>query len=118
MKQTDKIGFEDIFDLQDIEKVFEQTIEYDILKLMEQWEKESKEKEERKKTFSYPLQKDEQDLYIEKIVRQVIQEEIQKLARGQGIFGEKFYRALEYQGFERNCPTCCYNANRDYCKID
>ena len=49
MKQTDKIGFEDIFDLQDIEKVFEQTIEYDILKLMEQWEK--------KKDFFLPTTK-------------------------------------------------------------
>ena len=34
----DKIGFEDIFDVKSIEKVFEQTLELDILKLMEQWE--------------------------------------------------------------------------------
>ena len=33
----DKIKFEDIFDLTDIEKTFEQTIEYDLLKLMEKW---------------------------------------------------------------------------------
>ena len=32
-----KIKFEDIFDLTDIEKTFEQTIEYDLLKLMEKW---------------------------------------------------------------------------------
>ena len=44
MRKTDKIGFEDIFDLADIEKIFEQTLEGDILKLMTQWEKESKEK--------------------------------------------------------------------------
>lgn len=31
----DKIKFEDIFDLTDIEKTFEQAIEYDLLKLME-----------------------------------------------------------------------------------
>lgn len=40
----DKVGFEDIFDVKSIEKVFEQTLELDILKLMEQWEKEKKEK--------------------------------------------------------------------------
>lgn len=59
MKKTDKIGFEDIFDLMDIEKVFEQTLEFDILQLMEQWEKERKEKEEHenKKAFAYPYQK-------------------------------------------------------------
>lgn len=34
----DKIKFEDIFDLTDIEKAFEQTIEYDLLKLMEKWQ--------------------------------------------------------------------------------
>lgn len=45
MRKTDKIGFDDIFDLADIEKIFEQTLEGDILKLMTQWEKESKEKD-------------------------------------------------------------------------
>lgn len=39
----DKIKFEDIFDLTDIEKTFEQTIEYDLLKLMEKWENEKKD---------------------------------------------------------------------------
>ena len=35
----DKIKLEDIFDLIDIEKTFEQTIEYDLLKLMQKLEK-------------------------------------------------------------------------------
>ena len=112
MKQTDKIGFEDIFDLTDIEKVFEQTLEADILKLMEQWEKGSKEKEKAKTTTTF--HKDEQELYIEKIVRRVIEEEIRTMARGSGLFGERFCRGLEYQGVERNCPTCMYNANKHY----
>ena len=107
----DKIGFEDIFDVKSIEKVFEQTLELDILKLMEQWEKEKKEK----KTAT-TFQKDEQQLYIEKIVRQVLQEEIGIMARGSGLFGERFCRGLESQGVERNCPTCMYNANKHYCK--
>ena len=114
MKQTDKIGFEDIFDLVDIEKIIEQTLEGDILKLMTQWEKESKEKEQKTTTF----QKDEQELYIEKIVRRVIQEEIGIMARGSGLFGERFCRGLESQGVERNCPTCMYNANKHYCKVE
>lgn len=110
----EKIGFEDIFDVKSIEKVFEQTLELDILKLMEQWEKESKEKEKKTTTF----QKDEQELYIEKIVRRVIQEEIGIMARGSGLFGERFCRGLESQGVERNCPTCMYNANKHYCKVE
>ena len=105
----DKIGFEDIFDVKSIEKVFEQTLELDILKLMEQWEKEKKEK----KTAT-TFQKDEQQIYIEKIVRQVLQEEIGIMARGSGLFGERFCRGLESQGVERNCPTCMYNANKHY----
>ena len=109
----DKVGFEDIFDVKSIEKVFEQTLELDILKLMEQWEKEKKEK----KTAT-TFQKDEQQLYIEKIVRQVLQEEIGIMARGSGLFGERFCRGLESQGVERNCPTCMYNANKHYCKVD
>ena len=109
----DKIGFEDIFDVKSIEKVFEQTLELDILKLMEQWEKEKKEK----KTAT-TFQKDEQELYIEKIVRRVIQEEIRIMARGSGLFGERFCRGLESQGVERNCPTCMYNANKHYCKVE
>ena len=114
MRKTDKIGFDDIFDLADIEKIFEQTLEGDILKLMTQWEKESKEKEKKTTIF----QKDEQELYIEKIVRQVLQEEIGIMARGSGLFGERFCRGLESLGVERNCPTCMYNANKHYCKVD
>ena len=64
MRKTDKIGFEDIFDLVNIERIFEQTLEADILKLMEQCEKESKEKEQAKTTTTF--HKDEQELYIEK----------------------------------------------------
>lgn len=109
----DKIGFEDIFDVKSIEKVFEQTLELDILKLMEQWEKEKKEK----KTAT-TFHKDEQELYIEKIVRRVIQEEIGIMARGSGLFGERFCRGLESQGLERNCPTCMYNASKHYCKVE
>ena len=109
----DKVGFEDIFDVKSIEKVFEQTLELDILKLMEQWEKEKKEK----KTAT-TFQKDEQELYIEKIVRRVIQEEIRIMARGSGLFGERFCRGLESQGLERNCPTCMYNASKHYCKVE
>lgn len=105
----DKIGFEDIFDVKSIEKVFEQTLELDILKLMEQWEKEKKEKKKRTTTFH----KDEQELYIEKIVRQVLQEEIKIMARGSGLFGEKFCRGLESQGVERNCIGCMY-AQKNY----
>ena len=109
----DKVGFEDIFDVKSIEKVFEQTLELDILKLMEQWEKEKKEK----KTAT-TFHKDEQELYIEKIVRRVIQEEIGIMARGSGLFGERFCRGLESQGLERNCPTCMYNASKHYCKVE
>ena len=116
MRKTDKIGFEDIFDLADIENIFEQTLEGDILKLMTQWEKESKEKEKEKKPTTF--QKDEQELYIEKIVRRVIQEEIGIMARGSGLFGERFCRGLESQGLERNCPTCMYNASKHYCKVE
>lgn len=107
----DKVGFEDIFDVKSIEKVFEQTLELDILKLMEQWEKESKEKEQAKTTTTF--HKDEQELYIEKIVRRVIQEEIQTMARGNGLFGERFCRGLESQGVERNCIGCMY-AQKNY----
>lgn len=113
MRKTDKIGFEDIFDLADIEKIFEQTLEGDILKLMTQWEKESKEKEKKTTTF----QKDEQELYIEKIVRRVIQEEIQTMPRGNGLFGERFCRGLESQGVERNCIGCMY-AQKNYGRWD
>ena len=116
MKKTDKIGFEDIFDLMDIEKIFEQTLEGDILKLMDEWHKENQEKEQQAK--SNPFHKDEQDLYFEKIVRRVIQEEINTMARGHGLFGESFCRGLESQGVERNCQTCMYNANKHYGRYD
>lgn len=53
MRKTDKIGFEDIFDLADIEKIFEQTLEGDILKLMTQWEKKTKKKRKRKRQLHF-----------------------------------------------------------------
>lgn len=37
-----KIGFEDIFDVKSIEKTFEQTLEVDILKIIDNWNKEKK----------------------------------------------------------------------------
>ena len=43
----DKIKFEEIFDLTDIEKTFEQTIEYDLLKLMQKLENEKKDQQGR-----------------------------------------------------------------------
>lgn len=107
MKQTDKIGFEDIFDLADIEKTFEQTFEFDILQLLDEWHKKNQAK-------TNLFHKDEQELYIEKIVRRVIREEIETMARGHGLFGESFCRGLESQGVERNCPTCMFNANKHY----
>ena len=70
------------------------------------------------RAFSYPFQKDEQDLYIEKIVRKVLQEELQQMARGHGLFGESFCRGLESQGVERNCPTCIFNASKHYGRCD
>ena len=57
MKRTDKIGFEDIFDLTDIEKNFEQTLEFDILQLMEKWENERKERDEHKTSLFIPISK-------------------------------------------------------------
>lgn len=57
----DKIKFEDIFDLTDIEKTFEQTIEYDLLKLMEKWENEKKDQQRRQQLMN------EEDEHIKEI---------------------------------------------------
>ena len=65
----DKIKFEDIFDLTDIEKTFEQTIEYDLLKLMEKWENEKKDQQRRQQLIK------EEDENIKEIVRKVLKEE-------------------------------------------
>ena len=46
-EMKDKIKFEEIFDLTDIEKTFEQTIEYDLLKLMQKLENEKKDQQGR-----------------------------------------------------------------------
>ena len=108
---NDKIEFEDIFDLKDIEKVFEQTLEFDILKLMDKWHQENKEKAQHKVS---PLKKDEQQLYIEKIVRQVLKEELKNMINSKSLFNESFCKQLEFMSFERNCPTCVYNANKQY----
>ena len=64
----DKIKFEDIFDLTDIEKTFEQTIEYDLLKLMEKWENEKKDQQRRQQLIN------EEDEHIKEIVRKVLKE--------------------------------------------
>lgn len=69
----DKIKFEDIFDLTDIEKTFEQTIEYDLLKLMEKWENEKKDQQRRQQLIN------EEDEHIKEIVRKVLKEELQKM---------------------------------------
>lgn len=105
--KKDKIGFDDIFDLKDIEKTFTQTLEYDILKLMTKWEKE-KQQENKKNQF-----KQEQDEYIKSLVRQVIKEELGFMLTSKGLFGEKFFRHLEEAGFERNCLGCLY-AEKNY----
>ena len=74
--------------------------------------KNNGKRKERKKTTT-TFHKDEQELYIEKIVRQVLQEEIRIMARGSGLFGERFCRGLESQGVERNCIGCMY-AQKNY----
>ena len=98
----DKIKFEDIFDLTDIEKTFEQTIEYDLLKLMEKWENEKKDQQRRQQLIN------EEDEHIKEIVRKVLKEELQKMLNSKGLFGEKFFRELELQSFSRNCIGCLY----------
>lgn len=103
----DKIKFEDIFDLTDIEKTFEQTIEYDLLKLMEKWENEKKDQQRRQQIIN------EEDEHIKEIVRKVLKEELQKMLNSKGLFGEKFLRELELQGFSRNCIGCLY-AEKNY----
>ena len=110
MPKIDMIGFDDLFDFKDIEKTFEQTLEADIVKVMNKWEQEKKEKD----THESFGKKSEQEQLIENIVRNVIREEIDKMARGSGLFGERFCKALQYQGIERNCPTCIYHAHKDY----
>lgn len=104
---NNKIGLEDLFDLTDIEKGITQTIEYDLLKLMEKWEQEEKYKREQ-------LQKQqEQDNHIKDIVRQVLKEELSLMLSSKGLFNEKFFKELEIAGFERNCIGCEY-AQKNY----
>ena len=103
-----KIGFDDIFDLKDIETVFEQTLEFVILQLMDKWHKENKQTEREK----YKEQSQQQE-QLKDFIRQTIKEEMQKMLRGKGLFGEKFYRELEVAGFERNCIGCMY-AEKNY----
>ena len=104
----DKIGFEDIFDTKDIEKVFEQTLEFDILKLMDEWHKGNKKVTKE----NYQEKKQEQD-ELKAFIKETIKEEMQAMLRGKGLFGEKFYRELEMAGFERNCIGCMY-AQKNY----
>ena len=103
-----KIGFNDIFDTKDIEKVFEQTLEFDILKLMDKWHNENKQTEREK----YQKQREEQE-QLKNFIKQTIKEEMQKMLRGKGLFGEKIYRELEVAGFERNCIGCMF-AEKNY----
>ena len=93
----DKIVFEDIFDTKSIEKVFEQTLEFDILKLMDEWYKENKKVT---KENYHEKKKEQEELKV--FIRETIKEEMQAMLRGKGLFGEKFYRELEIAGFERN----------------
>lgn len=106
----DKIVFEDIFDTKSIEKVFEQTLEFDILKLMDEWYKENKKVTKE----NYHEKKKEQE-ELKAFIRETIKEEMQAMLRGKGLFGEKFYRELEIAGFERNCIGCEY-AQKNYGK--
>ena len=62
-----KIGFDDIFDLKDIETVFEQTLEFDILQLMDKWHKENKQTEREK----YKEQSQQQE-QLKDFIRQTI----------------------------------------------
>ena len=103
-----KIGFEDIFDVKSIEKTFEQTLEVDILKIIDNWNKEKKEE------LNNSFRKSEEEIMIEKICRRVLQEEIMAMINGKGLFGERFNKNLQLQGFVKDCPTCCYNASNDY----
>lgn len=103
-----KIGFEDIFDLKDIEKTFEQTLAVDILKIIEDWNKEKNNE------INNSFRKSEEEVMIERICRRVLQEEIIAMINGKGAFGDKFSRNLQILGFVKDCPTCCYNASNDY----
>ena len=105
--------FKDLFDLESIRKGFGEMLEYDIAKMINEVNgKAMKEKDTKR---NKPFEKSELEQLIEKIVREVIKDEIAKIRFGSGVFGNQFTKALEYQGFERNCPTCMYNASRDYC---
>ena len=105
--------FKDLFDLESIRKGFGEMLEYDIAKMINEVNvKAMKEKDTKR---NKPFEKSELEQLIEKIVREVIKDEIAKIRFGSGVFGSQFTKALEYQGFERNCPTCMYNASRDYC---
>ena len=44
----------------------------------------------------------------------VLQEEIMAMINGKGLFGDRFNKNLQLQGFVKDCPTCCYNASNDY----
>ena len=113
MKQYE---FKDLFDLESIRKGFGEVLEYDIAKMINEVNAKAIKEKDTKRNKLYKLfEKSEFEELIEKIVREVIKEEIPKIRFGSGVFGNQFTKALEYQGFERNCPTCMYNASKDYC---
>ncbi len=86
----DKIKFEDIFDLIDIEKTFEQTIEYDILKLMQKLDNEKKEQQGRQQLIN------EEDEHIKEIVRKVLKEENNSLFAKLNYFKNKFIKLIQF----------------------
>lgn len=101
--KNNKLTLKDIIDT----KSFEQTLEYDVLQIMSNWNKETNNK-----VVNNFVKEKEEETKIEKIVRKVIKEEINKMTTGQGLLGEKFLKKLEYQGFVRNCPTCMLHLDK------
>lgn len=104
--------FKDLFDLESIRKGFGEFLEYDLAKMINEINIKAMKETDTKR--NNPFEKSELEQLIEKIIREVISEEIEKIRFGSGLFGYQFTKALEYQGFERNCPTCMYNASKDY----
>ena len=95
-----KVSFNDLFDESFGKERVIDSIELDIYNM---WEKWNKEDEDKQKAL---LQEQEEKEHIKQIVREVLQEEISKIIKSSGLFGEAFCKQLEAQGFERNCPGC------------
>lgn len=88
----DKIVFEDIFDTKSIEKVFEQTLEFDILKLMDEWYKENKKVTKE----NYHEKKKEQE-ELKAFIRETIKEEMQAMLRGKAYLEKSFIENQKLQ---------------------